>query len=68
VGSSHPSQKPLKVIEHLVSCLAPVDGIILDGFAGAGTTALACKNMKRKFIAFEISEEYCKIARTRLEG
>jgi len=63
----HPSQKPLKVIEHLVSCLAPVDGIILDGFAGSGSTALACKNMKRKFIAMEISEEYCKVARTRLE-
>lgn len=62
----HPSQKPLSVVEHLVTCLAPSNGVILDGFAGSGTTALACKNTGRNFIAIEISEEYCKIARTRL--
>ena len=39
----HPSQKPLSVIEHIVSCIAPVNGVIFDGFAGSGTTAVACK-------------------------
>lgn len=62
----HPSQKPLSVLEHLVSCVAPKNGIILDGFGGSGTTAVACKKMGRQFISIEISEEFCEIARKRL--
>jgi len=63
----HPSQKPLNVITHLISCLSPKGGLVFDGFAGSATTALACKNTGRNFICVEISEEYCKIARKRLE-
>jgi hypothetical protein len=62
----HPSQKPLSVVEHLVSCLSPVDGLLFDGFAGSGTTAVACKNTGRNFVAVEISPDYCEIARKRL--
>ena len=62
----HPSQKPLKVVEHIVSCLSPEGGIVLDGFAGSGTTAMACKNTGRNFVAIEISPEFCEIARKRL--
>lgn len=64
----HPSQKPLSVVEHLVTCLAPTDGIILDGFAGSGTTAVACRNTNRNFVAIEISGEFCDIARQRLSN
>lgn len=62
----HPSQKPLSVIKHIVTCLAPENGIVLDGFSGSGTTAIACKETNRKYIAIDISEEFCEIARTRL--
>jgi DNA modification methylase len=62
----HPSQKPLAVVEHLVTCLAPRGGIILDGFSGSGTTAVACQRTGRNFIAFEANSDYCEIARTRL--
>lgn len=62
----HPSQKPLNVIEHLASCIAPVGGVIFDGFSGSGTTAIACQNTGRKFIAVEISPEFHKISRKRL--
>lgn len=34
---------------------------------GLGTTALACENLKRKWIGFEISEEYVKMANERIE-
>jgi DNA modification methylase len=40
--------------------------IILDPFAGSGTTCVAAKQMGRRFIGFEISQEYCAIARKRL--
>lgn len=64
----HPSQKPLAVIEHLVSCIAPAGGLVLDGFGGSGTTAVACKNTGRKYILTEISQEFCDGARSRMEA
>lgn len=41
---------------------------MLDPFMGSGTTAVACKHLKRQFIGFEINERYYKIALDRLEG
>ena len=64
----HPSQKPLEVIEHLVTCLSPANGVIFDGFAGSGTTALACKNTGRNFITTEISSDFHSIIKDRLNG
>lgn len=63
----HPAQKPLSVVEHIVTCVCPKGGIVLDGFSGSGTTAVAARNTKRNFICFEISEDFCKIARERLK-
>ena len=40
--------------------------IILDPFLGSGTTAEACKLLKRNFIGIEINPDYCKIAEERL--
>lgn len=62
----HPSQKPLEVIEHIVKCIALPNGVVFDGFGGSGTTALACRNTGRNFISTEVSEEFCKVAQSRL--
>lgn len=40
--------------------------IILDPFMGSGTTAVACKELNRKWVGFEIDPEYVKIAEERL--
>jgi site-specific DNA-methyltransferase (adenine-specific) len=40
--------------------------LVCDPFMGSGTTALACKEIKRNYIGFEISREYCDIADKRL--
>ena len=64
----HPAQKPLSVVEHLVTCITPENGIVLDGFGGSGTTAVAAKNTNRNFICFETSEPFCEIAKKRLKG
>lgn len=62
----HPTQKPIKLIEMLVKASSKENDLILDPFLGSGTTAVACQNLKRRFIGIEISKEYCEIARQRL--
>lgn len=62
----HSCQKPEKLIQVLTKQYSIEGDIILDPFMGSGTTAVACKQLGRKFIGFEISPEYCKIAEKRL--
>jgi len=59
----HPTVKPLVIVGDLCR---RIDGIILDPFAGSGTTALGCKRLKKDFIAIDIKPEYCKIIEERL--
>ena len=58
----HPAEKPLDLISSLMKKSSKETGIVLDPFLGSGTTAVACKNLGRKFIGIEISPEYCKIS------
>ena len=62
----HPSPKPLRYMRWLVNRLSNEDEIILDCFAGSGSTLVAAKQLGRKFIGIEIKPEYCKIAEQRL--
>jgi DNA modification methylase len=63
-GKVHHTQKPLDVT---VWCLGQVDAdTLLDPFAGSGTTLVAAKKLGRHFLGFEISPEYCAIARKRI--
>ena len=62
----HPSQKPIRLIEELIIGNTKEGDTILDPFLGSGTTAVACKQLKRNYIGIEISEKYCKIAEERL--
>jgi len=61
--------KPLKLLNYLCKLTAtPTGGIVLDPFAGSGTTCLAAMNTGRNFIGIDISSEYCEIARARIAG
>lgn len=62
----HPTQKPLSVFRSIINDYSLSDNLILDPFLGSGTTAVACKELGRRFIGIEISEKYCSIARKRL--
>ena len=46
----------------------PTGGIVLDPFAGSGTTCKAARNVGREFIGVERDAEYCEIAEKRIQG
>lgn len=54
----HPTQKSLKLFEELIRKHSNEGDVVLDTFLGSGTTAIACKNMSRRFKGCEISSEY----------
>jgi site-specific DNA-methyltransferase (adenine-specific) len=54
----HPTQKSLSLFEALVNKHSNENDVVLDTFLGSGTTAIACKNTKRKFKGCEVSKEY----------
>ena len=62
----HETQKPLRLMECLVSLVTQEDAIIIDPFAGSGTTCLAAKNLRRHYIGIEINESFVAVARNRL--
>jgi len=63
----HPTQKPINLFIDLLKASSNKNNLILDPFLGSGTTAVACEKMGRRWIGIEISEEYCKIAKERIE-
>jgi site-specific DNA-methyltransferase (adenine-specific) len=66
-GNDHPTVKPLGLMKYLLTLLStPTGGVILDPFAGSGTTALAAKQLGRHCICVELDEHNCEIAARRL--
>ena len=63
----HQNQKPLKLIKYLTLKSTKPGDTVLDPFMGSGTTAIACKQTRRKFIGMEIDPTYYRIARKRVE-
>lgn len=61
----HPNQKPLALIEELVRDYSSEGDLVVDSFTGSGTTLIACKRHGRRFIGFELSEEYAALATRR---
>jgi DNA modification methylase len=68
LGSSrlHPNQKPLALIRELVTLSTRPGDMVLDPFAGSGTTAVACKELGRKFIVFDNDHRNIQIIKERL--
>lgn len=66
-GKIHPTQKPLKLFEWCLNNYSNENDLILDCFSGSGTTAVACHNLKRRFICIEKDPEYYRASCERLE-
>jgi site-specific DNA-methyltransferase (adenine-specific) len=63
----HPTQKPIQIILKIIGNSVADNGVTLDTFLGFGTTAVACERLGRKWIGIEISEQYCEIAKKRIQ-
>jgi len=63
-STGHPAQKPLEILEDIINWCSKDGNIILDPYAGSGSTLLACHN--RDFIGIELNPDYCEIARARI--
>ena len=63
----HPTQKPVDLFEKILSSYSKENDLILDCFSGSGTTAVACWELKRKFICVEKDFDYWKASCKRLE-
>jgi site-specific DNA-methyltransferase (adenine-specific) len=63
----HPTEKPVDMLERLIKIHSNEGGIVLDPFAGSGSTGVACKNLKRNYILIEKEPEYIEIIKKRLQ-
>lgn len=62
----HPTEKPIELMEYLISTYSEPGGIVFDPFNGSGTTTTAAKQTGRRFIGIEKESRYIKIAEDRL--
>ena len=66
-NTHHPTQKPEKLLAKIILASTNAGDLVLDPFAGVGTTAVVAKKLGRRFIAIERDENYCLLALKRLE-
>jgi len=66
-SNSHPTVKATALMQWLCRLITPPHGVVLDPFAGSGTTGVACIREGFDFIGIEQDNDYCVIARARLD-
>lgn len=64
----HPATFPDKLAEDVIRCFSKPGDLVLDPTVGSGTTCVTAARLGRRFVGIDISEEYCDIARQRLEA
>lgn len=67
-NTDHPTQKPEKLLAKIILASTSPGDLVLDPFAGSGTTAVVAKKLGRQFVIVEADEEYCLLAAKRLEA
>jgi len=66
-NTDHPTQKPEKLLAKIILASSNPGDLVLDPFAGSGTTAVTANKLGRDFVAIESDEQYCLLAQKRLE-
>jgi len=66
-NTPHPTQKPERLVERIITASSNKGDLVLDPFIGSGTTAVAAQRIERNFIGFELNSDYIRLALKRLE-
>lgn len=66
--STHPTQKPVALMEYLIKTYTNEGELVLDFTVGSGSTMVACKNTNRNGIGIELDDKYFSIAENRING
>ena len=64
----HPAMFPEELIEPFVKATTEKDDLVLDVFAGSGTTGVVALDLGRRFVGYEINGDFCKLCEQRLES
>jgi site-specific DNA-methyltransferase (adenine-specific) len=67
-GSTHPTVKPTDLMQYLCRLVTPPGGLVLDPFAGSGSTGKAAVKEGFRFIGMDLEAEYLAIAKRRIYG
>ena len=67
-GNTHPTVKPISLMEYLIKLVSREGDLIMDPFAGSGSTGIAAQNLNRRFVLFEMEKESVEICKRRLAG
>jgi site-specific DNA-methyltransferase (adenine-specific) len=67
IENKHPTVKPLKLMSYLVTLGSRPGDIVLDPFCGSGTTCVAAKTLKRKYIGIDQDKQWVEVSRQRLD-
>ena len=65
---THPTPKPIQFVKKHLQHTTQEGDVVADFFVGGGTTCVACKDLNRNFIGFDIVEKYVKISNDRLDN
>jgi site-specific DNA-methyltransferase (adenine-specific) len=65
-GAIHPTEKPGAILDPLIRYSVPPGGLVLDPFAGSGSTLLTARSLGRRAVGIEADERYCEAAARRL--
>ena len=66
-GGLHPTQKPVRLMQALIELTTKPNQIVLDPFAGSGSTLVAARNLGRHYIGYELEKKYAEVCKSRLD-
>lgn len=64
----HPTQKPVEMLKYLIKTYTNEGDLVLDNCMGSGSTGVACKQLNRSFIGYELDKKYYEVAKNRIEN
>ncbi len=67
-AGSHPTQKPLHLLKALIALTTCENQLVLDPFAGSGSTLVAAQSLNRRYLGFEAQQKYVTICKQRLQA